>query len=114
MKFIALTALVATTQASLGEDCYFDNSRCDKDGLSCAKWEDSQFGPMASCEDCSEGNQQFLDSFRNTVTYECPPKEGESEAEAPTPAPAPPAGEDKAMNVAFSAAALLAASALYA
>ena len=56
MKFIALSAAIATASAALGDDCYYDVNLCDADGLKCATWEDSQYGPMASCENCSEGN----------------------------------------------------------
>ena len=69
MKFIALSALIATASAALGDDCYYDATMCDKDGLACATWEDSQYGAMASCEDCSAGNKQITDSFGDPVTY---------------------------------------------
>ena len=69
MKFIALSALIATASAALGDDCYYDASVCDSDGLSCATWNDSQYGEMASCEDCSNGNQEITDSYGDAVTY---------------------------------------------
>ena len=117
MKVFALSAMIATASAALGDDCFYDATICDPDGLACAKWEDSQYGPMASCEDCSEGEQSILDSYGDSVTYECPPKEndGSSSGGDSTPAPAPPTGEEeKASTIALSAAVLLAASTIYA
>ena len=121
MKFIALSAIVATAQAALGDDCFYDETICEPDGLACAKWEDSQYGPMASCEDCSDGDQQITDSFGDSVTYECPAVEEETSNGGGGGAPAPPseeeakAGEEvKASTIAVSAAVLLAASAILA
>ena len=116
MKVFALSAMIATASAALGDDCFYDATICDPDGLACAKWEDSQYGPMASCEDCSEGDQSILDSYGDSVTYECPPKEDDgSSSGGDTPAPAPPSGEEeKASTIALSAAVLLAASTIYA
>ena len=114
MKFIALSAIVATAQAALGDDCFYDETICEPDGLACAKWEDSQYGPMASCEDCSDGDQQITDSFGDSVTYECPAVEEET-SNGGGGAPAPPSGEEeKASTIAVSAAVLLAASAILA
>ena len=110
MKFIALSAAIATASAALGDDCYYDANLCDADGLKCATWEDSQYGPMASCEDCSDGNKQITDSFGDPVVYECPAVEGE---EGNNTTPTPPAGEDAASHIALSAAIILAATTLY-
>ena len=93
MKFIALSALIATAFAALGDDCYYDASVCDSDGLKCATWNDSQYGDMASCEDCKEGsNRVITDSYGDPVTYECPyvapePTEDDGEGETEEPAP---------------------------
>ena len=82
MKFIALSALIATASAALGDDCYYDPSVCDSDNLGCATWTDSQYGDMASCEDCTEGsNRVITDSYGDPVRYQCPPVESEEEPE---------------------------------
>ena len=112
MKFVALSALIATAQAALGDDCFFDATICDADGLACATWEDSQYGSMASCEDCSNGDQQITDSFGDPVMYKCP--KGDDPAPAPPSNPGGGEGEDKATSMALSAAVVLAASVLYA
>ena len=116
MKTFAIAALVATTQAALGDDCYYDGTICVADGLHCASWVDSQYGDMKSCEDCqggqNGGTRQITDSYGDFVTYQCPPEsEPEPEPEAPpaAPAPAPPAEEEGAAHVTVSFAALLAA-----
>ena len=76
MKTFAIAALVATTQAALGDDCYYDSSICSDGGLFCASWEDSQYGDMKSCEDCTGGqnggNRQITDSYGDFVNYSCP------------------------------------------
>ena len=73
MKTFALAALVATTQAALGDDCYYDSSICQADGLFCAGWVDSQYGDMKSCEDCeggqAGGERKITDSYGDTVEY---------------------------------------------
>ena len=75
MKYFAFCALVASTQAALGDDCYYDASICAADGLFCATWEDSQYGDMASCEDCTDGvGQMITDSYGDLVEYVCPPE----------------------------------------
>jgi hypothetical protein len=56
MKFLALTALIATASAALGDDCFYDKTLCNDGGFFCATWEDSQYGDMASCEDCSSSS----------------------------------------------------------
>ena len=116
MKFIALSALIATASAGLGDDCYYDKDICTPDGLECATWEDGQFGEMASCEDCSNGGQQILDSMDDPVTYKCAEKAGTSDGGAPTtPADGGASeGEEKSTTIALSAVALIAASAIYA
>ena len=114
MKFIALSALIATTNAALGDDCYYDATVCKADGLECSTWTDSQYGEMASCEDCSEGNKQITDSYGDPVTYKCPAKATDGTTTPPTTPSAPPSGEEKASTIAMSAAVLLAASVLMA
>tara|TARA_B100000780_G_scaffold261900_1_gene214649 strand:+ start:78 stop:461 length:384 start_codon:yes stop_codon:yes gene_type:complete len=76
MKYIAIAALVATTQAStLGDDCWYNADMCLPDGLWCATWEDSQYGEMASCEECTDGvGQMISDSYGDLVEYVCPPE----------------------------------------
>merc|ERR1712086_1055345 len=86
MKFFALCALVASTNAALGDDCFYDTSVCNtgSTGHYCASWDDSQYGEMASCEDCSEGNQFIQDSYGDIVEYICPPESyPEPEPEVP-------------------------------
>merc|ERR1712127_24794 len=86
MKFFALCALVASTNAALGDDCFYDTSVCNtgSTGHYCASWNDSQYGEMASCEDCSEGNQFIQDSYGDIVEYICPPESyPEPEPEVP-------------------------------
>ena len=114
MKFITLSAAIATASAALGDDCYYDASICAPDGLECATWEDSQYGPMASCEDCNKDNKKISDSFGDEVEYVCPAKEGGGGGS--TPAPAPPAGgnEDSSSSIMISAFAVIAATAIYA
>ena len=130
MKYLALIAIAAsTTQAALGDDCYYDASICADDGLDCAEWEDSQYGPMASCEDCSNGNQFITDSYGDPVEYQCPARpdeggdddaveeggdDGGNPTPGPAPAPGPAGGEDSATKITFAAAAFAAATALYA
>ena len=69
MKYIAVAALVAQTQAStLGDDCWYNADMCLPDGLWCATWEDSQYGEMASCEECTDGEGQMIsDSYGDLV-----------------------------------------------
>ena len=110
MKFIALSAAIATASAALGDDCFYDETLCDADGLKCAKWDDSQYGEMASCEDCSEGNKEITDSFGDPVTYQCPAAEGGGGGSSSSPAA--PSGEEGASHYALSAAVLLAASSM--
>ena len=130
MKLIALSALIATASAALGDDCFYDRDQCDADGLKCAVWTDGQFGETYSCEDCTEGNKFISDSYGDDVEYECPPVEEEeatteettteepAEEEQPAPTQEPAGGstdgEEKASHIAMSAAVLLAASALMA
>ena len=133
MKFFALSALVASTNAALGDDCFYDTSVCSTDstGHYCASWNDSQYGEMASCEDCSEGNQFIQDSYGDIVEYICPPESYPVEEEPETPAeddtttdggddateeesaapaaPAAPAAEEGSSQLVAGAAALLAA-----
>ena len=135
MKFFALCALVASTNAALGDDCFYDTSVCSTDstGHYCASWNDSQYGEMASCEDCSEGNQFIQDSYGDIVEYICPPEsyppeeteedvpedttdggddttEDSGSDDAATPAaPAAPAEEEGSSQLVAGAAALLAA-----
>ena len=113
MKFIALAATIATASAALGDDCYYDATICAADGLECATWEDSQYGPMATCEDCSKDNKKIADSFGDEVEYVCPAKEGSGSGSS-TPAPADPAGEDSSSSFAVSAFAVIAATMIYA
>ena len=118
MKFITLSAAIATASAALGDDCYYDASLCDPDGLECATWEDSQYGPMASCEDCNKDNKKISDSFGDEVEYVCPAKEGGSSSGGgggSTPKPAPSGGnEDSSSSIMVSAFAVIAATAIYA
>ena len=115
MKFITLSAAIATASAALGDDCYYDASICAPDGLECATWEDSQYGPMASCEDCNKDNKKISDSFGDEVEYACPAKEGGSSSGGSTPAPAPSGGnEDSSSSIMLSAFAVIAATAIYA
>ena len=115
MKFITLSAAIATASAALGDDCYYDASICAPDGLECATWEDSQYGPMASCEDCNKDNKKISDSFGDEVEYACPAKEGGSSSGGSTPAPAPSGGnEDSSSSIMVSAFAVIAATAIYA
>jgi hypothetical protein len=107
MKFLAYSAIVGFAYAALGDDCYYDAKICDADNLKCATWEDSQYGPMASCEDCSEGNKQIEDSYGDKVEYQCP-NMGGGGGSGPAPTP------DSANTIAVSAAVLLAASTLLA
>ena len=89
MRVIALAALVATTEAALGDDCFYDASICNAPQLYCATWEDSQYGDMASCEDCTDGaGQTIYDSFGDRVEYVCPPESypGAEEPEDEEPA----------------------------
>ena len=97
MKYIAIAALVAQTQAStLGDDCWYNADMCLPDGLWCATWEDSQYGEMASCEECTDGvGQMISDSYGDLVEYTCPPdsfpqEEEDDGASDPAPAPAAP------------------------
>ena len=115
MKFLTLSAAIATASAALGDDCYYDASICAPDGLECATWEDSQYGPMASCEDCNKDNKKISDSFGDEVEYACPAKEGGSSSGGSTPAPAPSGGnEDSSSSIMLSAFAVIAATAIYA
>ena len=119
MKFITLSAAIATASAALGDDCYYDASICAPDGLECATWEDSQYGPMASCEDCNKDNKKISDSFGDEVEYVCPAKEGGSSSGGggggSTPKPAPSGGnEDSSSSIMVSAFAVIAATAIYA
>ena len=115
MKTFAIAALVATTQAALGDDCYYDTTICEDGGLFCASWEDSQYGDMKSCEDCAGGQyggpRQITDSYGDFVDYLCPP-ESEPTPEAPAPSggggPAPDS-EEGAAHIAVSFAAIVAA-----
>ena len=129
MKSFALAALVAVTSAKLGEDCYYDNDICTDSGLACAYWNDSQYGEMASCEDCSQGNQEITDSYGDPVEYQCPvteepeatpeevPKENTSST-TPKPSPTPtapgPAGEEGSLYIATSVASMIAAATIMA
>ena len=115
MKFLALSAAIATASAALGDDCYYDETICAPDGLECAKWEDSQYGEMASCEDCNKENKKISDSFGDEVEYECPPKEGGSSSGGST-TPSTPSGtnEDSSSSIVVSAFAVMAATAIYA
>ena len=120
MKSFALAALLAVTSAKLGEDCYYDETVCEDDGLACAKWNDSQYGEMASCEDCSQGNQEITDSYGDPVEYQCPitedaegaPSEDTSSKPTtkPTAAPGPAGGEEGSLYLAASAASMIAAA----
>ena len=125
MKSFAIAALIAVTSAKLGEDCYYDETVCDSDGLACAKWNDSQYGEMASCEDCSQGNQEITDSYGDPVEYQCPvtetaedaPAEDTSSSTKPTTkptAPGPAGGEDGSMYITLSAASVIAAASIMA
>merc|ERR1712086_245372 len=138
MKFFALCALVASTNAALGDDCFYDTSVCNtgSTGHYRASWDDSQYGEMASCEDCSEGNQFIQDSYGDIVEYICPPEsypepepevpeddntdggdggdagsseDSGSDAGATPAAPAAPAEEEGSSKLVAGAAALLAA-----
>ena len=114
MKFLALSAAIATASAALGDDCYYDASICAPDGLECATWEDSQYGPMASCEDCNKDNKKISDSFGDEVEYVCPAKEGGGSSTGPAPAPPSGGGEDSSSSIMVSAFAVIAATAIYA
>ena len=115
MKFLAVIAAINTASAALGDDCYYDASVCAPDGLECATWEDSQYGSMASCEDCTKENKQLTDSFGDETEYVCPAKEGGSSSGGSTPAPAPSGGnEDSSSSIVVSAFAVIAATAIYA
>ena len=114
MKFITLSAAIATASAALGDDCYYDASICAPDGLECATWEDSQYGPMASCEDCNKDNKKISDSFGDEVEYVCPAKEGGGGGSTPTPAPPAGGNEDSSSSIIVSAFAVIAATAIYA
>ena len=110
MKFIALAATISSASAALGDDCFYDASICPPDGLECATWEDSQYGEMASCEDCTKENKKIADSFGDEVEYVCPAKEGGSGSSGSnTPAPGP-AGEEGSSYIAVSAFAAIAVS----
>ena len=114
MKYATLAALVATTQAALGDDCYYDASVCDEVGT-CVSWEDSQYGEMKSCEDCAGGQnggpRQITDSYGDFVNYFCPP-ESEPTPQAPAPSGgggSAPDSEEGAAHIAVSFAAIVAA-----
>merc|ERR1719329_1354598 len=107
MKFIALAATLSTASAALGDDCFYDETICAPDGLECPKWEDSQYGPMASCEDCNKSDKTIADSFGDDVTYECPNKGGGGSTAPPA---AGPAGEEGSSYIAVSALAAIAVS----
>ena len=121
MKVIALAALVATTEAALGDDCYYDDTVCNAPQYYCATWVDSQYGDMASCEVCDDGQGQMIaDSYGDLVEYVCPPEsypvvEEETEEETteeeaqPAPEPAPAAEEEGSSKLVAGAAALIAA-----
>ena len=115
MKFIALAAMIASANAALGDDCYFDASICAPDGLECATWEDSQYGPMASCEDCNKENKKIADSFGDEVEYQCPAKESDGSSSTTTTKPETgPAGEEGSVQIFVSALAAIAATAVLA
>jgi hypothetical protein len=94
---------------------------CLADGLWCAEWEDSQYGEMASCEECTNGEGQFIsDSYGDLVEYTCPPEsmpveEGDSAAtdsapaeEAPASAAPAAAEEESSMKLMASTVAVAA------
>ena len=121
MKTFAIAALVATTQAStLGDDCWYNADMCLPDGLWCATWEDSQYGEMASCEECTDGvGQMISDSYGDLVEYVCPaasfpqPEEetdetSDAEPAAEAPAPAAPAEEEGSIKLMASTVAVAA------
>jgi hypothetical protein len=123
MKFFAYCALIASTNAALGDDCYYDASICATDGLFCATWEDSQYGDMASCENCDDGvGQMITDSFGDLVEYVCPPEsypveeepeeeevvEEEEEVVEEAPPAAPTTEEEGSSKLVASAIALVA------
>ena len=59
MKF-ALAAFIATVSSqSVGDDCYFDPTKCDPAGLTCITYEDGQYGESRICEDCNGDNRTF-------------------------------------------------------
>ena len=71
-NFIQLLIAVATAQGE-GEACS-SNDECEIFELYCATWEDSEFGPQQTCEDCKPGANTFVyDSFGRPASYECPP-----------------------------------------
>ena len=121
MKVFALAALIATTEAALGHDRYYDASVCNAPQYYCATWVDSQYGDMASCEVCDDGQGQMIaDSYGDLVEYVCPPEsypvvEEETEEETteeeaqPAPEPAAPAEEEGSSKLVAGAAALIAA-----
>ena len=75
MKLFALSSLIsiisAGRYASLGDDCYDDETICYAAGLECADWQDSTYGDMATCEDCKKSNKTFKDSIGEVVEYAC-------------------------------------------
>ena len=116
MKFLAVIAAINTASAALGDDCYYDASVCAPDGLECATWEDSQYGSMASCEDCTKENKKLTDSFGDETEYVCPAKEGGSSSGGGGSKPPAPSGgnEDSSTSIVVSAFAVIAATAIYA
>ena len=126
MKFYSL-ALIATISAQtikIGDDCYFDDTKCAPADLTCITYEDGQYGESKVCEDCNSDNRKITDSYGDLVDFECPPKpepepeEEPEEDDTPAPAPAPaapappadaPSEEEKASSLAMSVAAILAA-----
>ena len=53
-----------------GESCESDATVCDSNGLFCAVWEDSNYGPQYTCESCQAGSDnEVFDSENNKITY---------------------------------------------
>ena len=106
MKSFAIAALIATTQAAIGESCFYVDN-CADEGLECIAWYDSSLDEDDKmCEDCSGTRRSFIDPNGNEITFVCAvdsqPKDDGAKADTMME-------EEGASSLALSAVALVAA-----
>ena len=71
MKSFAIAALIATTQAAIGESCFYVDN-CADEGLECISWYDASLDEDDKmCEDCSGSRRSFIDPSGNEITFVC-------------------------------------------
>ena len=103
MKSFAIAALIATTQAAIGESCFYVDN-CADEGLECISWYDSSLDEDDKmCEDCSGSRRSFIDPSGNEITFVCA-IDSAPKQEAPAAME-----EEGASSLALSAAALITA-----